>query len=185
MVEGRKFTLALIVVMALVLLLNNFAAAAVFGGGTDPSQNVEDKLFTADTSSPVGAQPQTGFAWDTLLVTAGLFLLLLVVLGFFVKRINKAAVPVSPWCRILDKQQLGQGHVLYLVELAGRLQILGVTNQSVVKIAELDDADLASEIMQDLAWRAEQTLPPWWTQLFGRVRDRSFAAELRRGEEIR
>jgi len=181
----RKVILTVLLVVGLLVYVNMFANAAVFGSTTGQTQNLEDRPFPADTQ--VTPQVQSSFSWGTLLVTVFIFLICLVSFGFIVKRINSAAAPLSPWLKVLDRQQLGQGQYLYLVELAGRMQILAASTHGVVKIAELDDPDLAGEIIQDLAWKSEQAIPSFWSELFNRLRGRSFQAELQRngGEEIR
>ncbi len=170
-----------ILLAVLICLLINFGAVAVFAGvspAISTRQSVEDLPFPAPNITP--AQPSSGFAWGSFFLTVFLFIVLLVGLSLLVKRLNRTPALTGPWLKVLDKQQLGPGHYVYLVELAGKLQILGVTGHSMVKITEIDDIEMAGEILQDLSWRSEQALPPWWSQILDRIKERSFFDELSR-----
>lgn len=170
---------------SLVTLILLQATTALASTSTT-AQSIEDKAFPAITSGNATTQQVGGFSWGTFITVAFLFVILLGAGSYFVKRLNRTQAMTSPWFKVLDRQQMGPGHYVYLVELAGRLQILGVTNHGMFKIAELDDPELAGEVLQDLAWRAEQVLPPWWEKLVEGFKGHKFMDELKRykGEDL-
>ncbi len=179
-----KFKGGAILLVVLICLLLNFGATGVLGGvnsNISTQQNVEDRPFPSVNVTTI--QPSTGFAWGSFILTVFLFIVLLTGLSLLVKRLNRNPLLTSPWLKVLDKQQLGPGHYVYLVELAGKLQILGVTGHSMVRIASIDDIELAGDILQDLTWRSEQVLPPWWSQIISRVKERGFSDELSRSRK--
>ena len=62
----------------------------------------------------------------------------------------------APWARVLDRQMLSPNQSLYLVEIAGKLQVLGGTDHHLIKIAEINDPDIAAEILDELTHRPNE-----------------------------
>jgi flagellar biogenesis protein FliO len=165
-------------IINMVIVPTLFVAKVALAASTSPTANIESMPFPA--SQTIATPQVSAFSWGTFVTIVCIFLVLFAGFALLVKRYNRTTSAANTWFKLLDRQQLGPGHNLYLVELAGHLQILGVTNQTMVKLAELDDAELAGEILQDLAWRNEQVLPPWWSQLIASIKGGKFADELRR-----
>ncbi|MDA8441524.1 MAG: flagellar biosynthetic protein FliO [Peptococcaceae bacterium] len=172
--SNNRFLLLINVTVWLTLVY----PAKVMAASVVPGSSIEAKPFP--NVQPVSTNQINTFSWGSFVVIVVVFLALLLFFAVAVKRFSRSTSGSSSWFKLLDRQQMGPGHNLYLVELAGRMQILGVTNQTMVKIADLDDAELAGEILQDLAWRNEQILPPWWSQLLANIKGSKFADELKR-----
>lgn len=90
-----------------------------------------------------------------------------------------------PWARILDRQVLGGQQILYLVEIAGQLQVLGGSDHHLVKISEINDPVVAAEILQEIVTRPTERVEGW-TQSIQKLivrpsrKKESFSAELER-----
>lgn len=129
----------------------------------------------------------TGSSWWALFWTIVIFLLILAVTLWVIRRLNRSAVRglSSPWIRVLDRQLLGGQQMLYLVEIAGKLRILGGTDHYLTQIAEIDDVHAAAEILEEIANRpapkAEGVVFNLLQRMFGsRRKMNSFSAELQR-----
>jgi flagellar protein FliO/FliZ len=139
---------------------------------------------------PSGAAPavtQTGFPWLGLLGTFMVFILILLVSLWVIRRLNRTNVRNMsvPWARVLDRQVLGGQQSLYLVEIAGQLQVLGGSDHNLLKISEINDPIIAAEILQEIATRPTERVDGWAQSLQKfRVRssrkNESFSAELER-----
>ncbi|CAA7602958.1 Flagellar biosynthesis protein, FliO [Acididesulfobacillus acetoxydans] len=135
--------------------------------------------------------------FGTLLI----FLVILIVALWIIRRLNRTALRGmdAGWARVLDRQLLGGQQALYLVEVGGKLQVLAGSDHSLVKLTEIDDPDLAAEILDEIvsrpADRVEGFLAGMGALLFRGRRsklvqlksDEPFAGELARmlGEEER
>jgi len=91
----------------------------------------------------------------------------------------------APWARVLDRQMLGGQQSLYLVEIAGQLQVLGGSDHHLLKISEINDPDVAAEILEEIATRPIERVDGWTKSLQkiwpGRFRKKdTFSAELER-----
>lgn len=145
----------------------------------------EDRLLP-----PSGAAPtvtQTVFSWWGLLGTLLVFLLILLVSLWVIRRLNRASVRNMnvPWARVLDRQVLGGQQSLYLVEVAGQLQVLGGSDHHLVKIREINDPVVAAEILQEIASRPTERVEGWAQSLQKLMvrpsrKKESFSAELER-----
>jgi len=67
----------------------------------------------------------------------------------------------APWARVLDRQVLGGQQSLYLVEIAGQLQVLGGSDHHLLKISEINDPDVAAEILEEIATRPVERVEGW------------------------
>ena len=134
-----------------------------------------------------GAAANATFSWLGLAGTFLVFLLILVFTLWLIRRLNRAAVRGinTPWVRVLDRQVLAGQQNLFLVEIAGKLQVLGGSDHHLVKISEIEDPELAADILEEIANRppakAEGTLAKVM-QKMGRRNHRSpsFSSELER-----
>ena len=88
----------------------------------------------------------------------------------------------TPWARVIDRQTLGGQQFLYLVEIAGQLQILGGSEHYLSKLTEINDPALAAEILEEIATRPTERVDSWLMlvqKLFSRkTRKNEFSREL-------
>ena len=115
---------------------------------------------------PPGVAPavsQAVFSWWGLLETLLVFLVILLVSLWIIRRLNRANVRSinAPWARVLDRQVLGGHQSLYLVEIAGQLQVLGGSDHHLLKISEINDPDVAAEILEEIATRPVERVEGW------------------------
>lgn len=108
-----------------------------------------------DPSEAVATASSTPFSWWGLMGTILIFILILLVALWVIRRMNRSSSRGmnAPWARILDRQMLSAQQSLYLVEIAGKLQVLGGTDHHLVKIDEINDPDLAAEILDEITHR--------------------------------
>lgn len=146
--------------------------------------SIEDQTYNVSAPSPaVGAE---AFSWTGLIGTILIFLVILFVALWMIKRLNRYTVRnmQSPWIRVLDRQILNGQQALYLVEIAGKIQILGGTDHHLTKIEEINDPDLAAEILEEIASRPEEKMDKVMTGIWKRFRRNkkkdNFSAELDR-----
>ncbi|MDI6812672.1 MAG: flagellar biosynthetic protein FliO [Desulfitobacteriaceae bacterium] len=116
------------------------------------STSIEDQPFAA---AATGTAVNAPFSWWGLVSTLIIFLLILGVALWMIRRLNRSALRgmSSPWARVLDRQLLGGQQVLYLVEVAGRLQVLAGSDHYLTKLQEIEDPDLVAEILDEIAHR--------------------------------
>jgi len=115
---------------------------------------------------PSGAAPavvQSNYSWWGLLGTLLVFLIILLLSLWIIRRLNRANLRSmnAPWARVLDRQVLGGQQNLYLVEIAGQLQVLGGSDHHLLKISEINDADIAAEILEEIANRPAERVGGW------------------------
>ncbi|MFZ3130352.1 MAG: flagellar biosynthetic protein FliO [Desulfosporosinus sp.] len=147
--------------------------------------SLEDRAFP-----PSGAAPtvtESVFSWWGLMGTVLVFLLILLVSLWIIRRFNRvnARNMNAPWARVLDRQRLGGQQSLYLVEIAGQLLVLGGSDHHLVKISEINDPDVAGEILEEIATRPIERVEGWTRSLQklwpGRSRKEDvFSSELER-----
>jgi len=145
----------------------------------------EDNPLPPSEAASVVAQPV--FSWWGLLGTLLVFLVILLVSLWMIRRLNRANVRKmnAPWARVLDRQRLGGQQSLYLVEIAGQLQVLGGSDHHLLKISEINDPVVAAEILEEIATRPIERVDGWTKSLKnlwpGRSRKKdAFATELER-----
>ncbi|MDP4160381.1 MAG: flagellar biosynthetic protein FliO, partial [Bacillota bacterium] len=104
----------------------------------------EDQLLPSSGAAP--AVNQSVFSWWGLLGTLLVFLVILLVSLWIIRRLNQATIRSmnATWARVLDRQVLSGQQNLYLVEIAGQLQVLGGTDHHLVKISEINDPAVAA-----------------------------------------
>jgi len=91
------------------------------------------------------------------------FLIILLVSLWIIRRLSKAnnRSISAPWARVLDRQVLGGQQSLYLVEIAGQLQVLGGSDHHLVKISEINDSHIAAEILEEITTRPTERVEGW------------------------
>jgi len=114
-------------------------------------------------SEAVSTVTPTAISWWGILGTLLVFLLILLVSLWVIRRLNRASLRNMsvPWARVLDRQVLGGQQSLYLVEIAGQLQVLGGSDHHLVKISEINDPEVAAEILQEIATRPTERVEGW------------------------
>lgn len=147
--------------------------------------NIENQPYPLSNAAPAAAQ--SVFSWWGLFGTLLVFLIILLVSLWIIRKLNRANIRGmnAPWARVLDRQVLGGQQILYLVEIAGQLQVLGGSDHHLVKISEINDPTMAAEILEEIATRPTERVDGWLKSLqrLGRNRIRkkdSFSQELER-----
>lgn len=127
--------------------------------------------------------------WWGLFGTLLIFVVIMIVSLWIIRSLNRANIRSmnAPWARLIDRQVLSGQQNLYLVEIAGQLQVLGGSDHHLVKIAEIDDPKVASEILEEIATRPSERVEGWsqsiqslWQKTTRRRRKDSFSEELER-----
>ncbi|MGE4271323.1 MAG: flagellar biosynthetic protein FliO [Desulfitobacterium sp.] len=119
--------------------------------------------------------------WGGLVGTILIFILILVVALWVIRRMNQASFRgmQAPWARVLDRQMLNTNQSLYLVEVAGKLQVLAGTDHHLIKIDEINDPELAAEILDELAHRPVERVEG----IFAGIAQQAFGGKRRKGKE--
>lgn len=139
--------------------------------------------YNPDLTAPAATEP---LSYTGLVGTIIIFLIILMVSLWMIKKLNRFSVRSmqSPWVRVLDRQILNGQQALYLVEIAGKIQILGGTDHHITKVAEINDPDIAAEILEEIANRPEEKMDRFMTgiwKIFRRKNRRdTFSIELDR-----
>src|SRR5665648_143820 len=147
--------------------------------------SIEDQAFPTSGAAP--AATTSAFPWAGLMGTL-LVLVFILLLSLWIMRRLKGANGQglsAPWARVLDRQVLGGQQSLYLVEIAGQLQVLGGSDHHLLKISEINDPEVATEILEEIANRPIERLDSWTKALRrlwpGRFRKNDdFSVELER-----
>jgi flagellar protein FliO/FliZ len=149
--------------------------------------NLENQPYIP--SDAVTTASSASFSWWGLMGTIILFILILSIALGVIRRMNRSTARgmSAPWARILDRQILSGQQSLYLVEIAGKLQVLGGTDHHLVKIDEINDPDLAAEILDEIANRPVERIEGFFSGIANhtflakrrKVKD-SFSTELER-----
>ncbi|MDR3541373.1 MAG: flagellar biosynthetic protein FliO [Desulfosporosinus sp.] len=118
--------------------------------------DIEGQPFPSGGNVP--AVTHSVVSWWGLLGTLLVFLIILAVSLWVIRRLNRANVRSmnTPWARVLDQQVLGGQQKLYLVEIAGQLQVLGGSDHHLLKLSDINDPSVAAEILDELTPRPAQ-----------------------------
>jgi flagellar protein FliO/FliZ len=121
--------------------------------------SVENQVY-APESAQIQTQIQEAFSWAGLISTVVLFIIILLIILWLVQKINRKGFQriQTPWIRVLDRQSLSPQQNVYLVEVAGKIQIWGSTDHQINQISEIDDPDHVSNILQEIAQRPEDSV---------------------------
>lgn len=146
--------------------------------------DIEGKVYAP---SAADAAQATSFSWWGFVGTVLIFIIILVIALWIIRRLNRSALRGmnTPWARVLDRQVLNGQQSLYLVEIAGKLQVLGGSDHHLAKLTEIDDPELAAEILDEIANRpvekAESSMSRFFQRLFSGRRNKpkgTFSSEL-------
>lgn len=132
-------------------------------------------------SEVVSTAATTPFSWWGLIGTILIFIIILLVALWVIRRMNRSSTRGmnTPWARILDRQMLNAQQSLYLVEIAGKLQVLGGTDHHLVKIDEINDPDLAAEILDEITHRPVERIEG----LFSGIAKQTFGGKRRKAKD--
>lgn len=132
--------------------------------------NIEVQPYAPETAA-AGGSSTAAFSWGGLFAALFVVILILFITLWIIKKINTSAARGlnAPWVRVLDKQVLGGQQILYLVEIAGRLQVLGGSNYHLIKISDIDNADIAAEILDEISNNPTEKLEGFIVRLFQKL----------------
>lgn len=127
----------------------------------------EEQPYLSSGAVSSAAITPPGFSWWGLLGTVLVFLIILLVSLWILRRLGKANMRSmnAPWVRVLDRQILSGQQNLYLVEVAGQLQVLGGSDHHLVKICEINDPQVAADILEEIATRPAERVEGWLQNL--------------------
>ncbi|MDR3587767.1 MAG: flagellar biosynthetic protein FliO [Desulfosporosinus sp.] len=116
-------------------------------------KDIEGQPFPSAGDVPAVAHSVA--SWWGLFGILVVFLIILAVSLWVIRRLNRANERSmnTPWARVLDRQVLGGQQRLYLVEIAGQLQVLGGSDHHLLKLSEINDPTVAAEILEELTPR--------------------------------
>ena len=142
-------------------------------------ESFENKLY--NPSDVVATSTPTAFSWWGWMGTILVFIIILWVALWVIRRMNRSTARGmnAPWARILDRQMLSAQQSLYLVEIAGKLQVLGGTDHHLVKIDEIDDPELAAEILDEITHRPVERMEG----LFSGIAKQTFGGKRRKAKD--
>ncbi|MCL1852454.1 MAG: flagellar biosynthetic protein FliO [Peptococcaceae bacterium] len=102
-------------------------------------------------------QLQEAFSWTGLVSTVVLFLIILCLVLWLVKKLHRKKFQgvQTSWLRVLDRQVLSPQHFVYLVEVAGKIQVWGSTDHQINQITEINTTSQISDILEEIARRPE------------------------------
>jgi flagellar protein FliO/FliZ len=146
--------------------------------GFDPNQP-----YNPGIAAPAAVEP---FSWVGLIGTIIVFLIILLAALWMIKKLNRYSARniQSPWVRVLDRQALSPQQSLYLVEIAGKIQVLGGTDHHITKVAEINDPEIAAEILEEIALRPQESMDRLMNGILKKFRPKNkkkdFSAELER-----
>lgn len=144
---------------------------------------IESQPYIPSETAPTAIEP---FSWGGMIGTIIVFLIILLVSLWMIKKLNRFSVRnmQSPWVRVLDRQVLNGQQVLYLVEIAGKIQVLGGTDHHITKVGEINNPEVAAEILEEIAGRPEEKMDRFmtgiWKKLKRKKRTDDFSLELDR-----
>ncbi|MFZ3101246.1 MAG: flagellar biosynthetic protein FliO [Desulfitobacteriaceae bacterium] len=148
--------------------------------------NIEEQPYVPSLAGTNGGS--SSFPWGGLVGTLLVFLLILFVTLWVIRRLNRSTMRGmnAPWARVLDRQVLGGQQILYLVEIAGRLQVLGGSDHYLVKLSEIDNPDVAAEILDEIANTSTEKIEGFIARFLQKIfqhkrkRQDAFSTELER-----
>jgi flagellar protein FliO/FliZ len=106
-----------------------------------------------------------------LIATIIFFLVILAVSLWVIRRLNKYSYRgmQSPWVRMLDRQTLGGQQTIYLVEVAGKILVLAGTDHHITKIEEINDPEVAAEILEEIANRPVENVEKFMGSILNKL----------------
>lgn len=114
--------------------------------------------FAAEVPGPAASPMTTGLQ---MLLSLGLVILLIVALGWVLKKLNAGGFMANQHLKLVSSLVLGNRERIVIVEVNGTWLVLGVTNQSIQTLHTLDrpvDATLPQTVTPDFALKLKQIL---------------------------
>jgi flagellar protein FliO/FliZ len=123
----------------------------------ETTQSIETQPYAPSLPE---TQIQDNFSWAGIISTIIVFIMILSIVFWMIQRLSRKGLQSvdTSWIRVLDRQTLSPQHNLYLVEVAGRIHILGSTDHQISQIATIDDTRQVSEILEEIARRPDDTV---------------------------
>ncbi|NLK51768.1 MAG: FliO/MopB family protein [Syntrophomonadaceae bacterium] len=92
-----------------------------------------------------------------------LSLAVIVLLSYFLIRLisNRFKISTSEWVNVLDHLSLGPNRSIFLIDVAGKVLVLGITDHSMVKIMEIEDEMLIAEMRLNSTFNASRNSEKW------------------------
>jgi flagellar biosynthetic protein FliO len=146
MVQNRKT----IILLGLLLVAGGFCAAAM-SRQTDSVKQTENILKTQakDVNFPFagGEQFKAGELFYKMVFAVLVVVALAIGVMYFLKKLlPKIARLPAKQIRIVETVSLGQHRNIYLVEVSGRRLLIGGTNETITRLADLSEpAELSEE----------------------------------------
>ena len=124
------------------------------GGHIMENNSMEAQPYVPNISE---TQLESTFSWAGLISTILIFIMILGAVFWVVQRMNRKKYQSvqTPWLRVLDRQFLSPQHPIYLVEVAGKIQIWGSTDHQISQITEVNNPAQAADILEEIARRPE------------------------------
>jgi len=148
---------------------------------------MDDQIYNPTTPETLAPAASLDYSWAGLVGTVVLFLALLIMALWMIRRFQGMGLRAlsAPWARVLDRQMISNQLTLYLVEIAGKLQVLAVTDHHVTVVQEIQDPDAVAEILDEIANRPPEKMERLFVKglstLWGKRRKRQdFDDELKR-----
>lgn len=146
------------------------AAASLVGLPAGAEQSVSERPFLEEYQDPTPQGPSPTVTLVSLIFKLALVLGLIWLCARLLRKYRPqlGQSPVSPMT-LLARQNLAAGTDLFLVDVGGRLWLLGGGNGHVTMLSEIDDPHLADRL------RAEALLAPpapTWTEIVAQWKTR-------------
>jgi len=130
-------------VLALLAVLLGASLAVAVSPQLSPS---EPLVLPEYETPPAAAAPGIGSLILRITAALGIILLLSYVLLRFLRR--HLRVSSGQWIKVVDHVLLGPGRGVFLVDVAGKLIALGITDGQITKLLEIDDPELIRQIQE-------------------------------------
>ncbi|NLO97196.1 MAG: flagellar biosynthesis protein FliO [Peptococcaceae bacterium] len=147
--------------------------------------SIENQPYNLGGPTAVSS-PEATISWGGLIGTIVVFLIILIVALWMIRRVNRFSIRNidSPWVRVLDRQMLNNQQTLYLVEIAGKIQVLAGTDHHITKVTEINDPEIVAEILEEIAREPQEKLDKVfggiWRNIKKKKTNDSFSTELER-----
>ncbi|MGI6683996.1 MAG: FliO/MopB family protein [Bacillota bacterium] len=147
--------------------------------------NFENQPYHPSSPAPAVSAGEP-FSWSGLIGTVIIFLIVLIIVLWLINRLNQYSYRSkgSLWVKVLDRQVLNGRQVLYLVEIAGKIQVLGGTDHHLTKLEEINDPEIIVDILEEINKRPQENMASFVSGIWKRIQNRKnkeqFSSELER-----
>ena len=126
------------------MLFRSLLCVAVGGLAQTPPVADEQAMVLQETAPAAAASQNTGIVWYIIrmFLVLGLVLLSIYGLYIFLKRRAKRAIVEDPFIKNLGSTQIAPGKSVHVLSLGTKAWLVGVSDNSVTLLAELDDKEL-------------------------------------------